>query len=561
MTKKKTRARRSGVRKASERTGKKKRIVVRSRTTNVRRGAKGSARKGRVKKRTPAVKKSKSTSRASAERALIEAARSAQGRRIVVLFRNTIKVPHTRGFKGKPGNWAWVQELGVEDIVPIFDDVRLARRLEARSKEVRREDWESYSNAFFLILEPSANTREVLEALRTLSKELRWAYEDREPVLACPAPTENDCLDRSGHLDPSPKGVDSAAAWKIDGGQGELQCCVDVERGWTTHERIAHPLRVKHLCGRVQFGGIAHGTQVLGILCGSRSMEGCQGIVPELAEIYLASHVPPSSVAASVPLIPQNDPNTPEPDNLYAAVGHAIDLLGAKAVPLAGSTRGVVLIEYHTPDDGLPMEILPLMQELIMTARDHDVAVVEAAGNWEPPPASEAVPQPPPPWGRDLDLEKDLIDGTTFPLLRPEGADDSGAIMVGSAHAAVSNGKHDRFDTSNFGSRLDCYAWGEGIRAPTFVPSDSSTPVNQCEDFGQTSGAAAIIAGVALQLLGVAASHGVALDPPTLRSLLCDPLLGTPSTDARIRTMPDLARILAEFATRFGVSLRPAPVS
>jgi serine protease len=532
---------------AHKRTAKRKKVAPRKRVS---------------RKRTPVVKKSKSISRVSGEQALIDAARSPKGRRIVVLFRKTIKVPHTSGFKGKPGNWARVQELGVKDIVPIFDDVQLARRLEARSKDVKREDWESYSNAFFLLLKPSANTRELLEVLRTFNKELRWAYEDREPVLACPAPTKADCLIRSDHLNPAPKGVDSAAAWQIDGGQGEQQFCVDVERGWKKHERIAHPLRVKHLCGRMQFGGLAHGTQVLGILCGTRSMGGCQGIVPELAEIQLASHVPASFVDANVPLVPPDDPGTPEPDNLYAAVGHAIDLLGAKAVPLAGSTRGVMLIEYQTPNDGLPMEILPLMRELIRTAGDYKVAVVEAAGNWEPPPATEEVPQPPPPWGRDLDLEKDLIDGTTFPLLRPRGAVDSGAIMVGSADAAVRNGKHDRFATSNFGSRVDCYAWGEGIRAPTYVPTASTTaPVDQCEDFGETSGAAAIIAGVALQLLGVAARHGVALDPPTLRSLLCDPLLGTAATDARIKTMPDLAKILAEFATRFGVSLMPAPVS
>ncbi|MGH8237255.1 MAG: S8 family serine peptidase [Steroidobacteraceae bacterium] len=322
------------------------------------------------------------------------------------------------------------------------------------------------------------------------------------------------------------------------GGIGEGQSCIDVETGWNRlHTRLAHlvpPRRGTLLCGRHRAGGVAHGTCVLGIICGTNPIiapgqVGCAGIAPGVAEMRLASYVSEAEPPTDVLPVPADNPATDVAENIYAAVSHGIDFLRT-------SGGGVLLIEYQTADL-LPLEILPAMRELIESAKP-DVTVVEAAGNGN----------------RNLDGVQD--DLGNFSLLRGEGAPDSGAIMVGSAVSAVFRARHDRFvqnllSGSNFGSRVDCYAWGQGIGTPA-----AGGAGDLCDVFGGTSGAAAIIAGVALVVRGIAANGGTQLDAQALRDLLRDENLGTRcKADARIGSMPDLARILV--SGDFGVPPQP----
>jgi hypothetical protein len=471
--------------------------------------------------------------RASDSIALTKAAQALHGRRIVVAFANKLKVPQTRGFEDKPGDWATLRKVGAESLAPIFANVKIADRIEQASRKVR-EEVPRYRNSFMLGLKRSSDTKAVLKVLRSW-REIRLAYEDREPILANAGPSAALCNVRSGHLAAAPEGVDASAAWALPGGQVEGQVCVDVEKAWTAHQRLEHPERVGQLCGANVPAGRAHGTKVLGILCGSRTLGGCEGIAPEIAEIQLASHVPGTFGNL---VVRSNLSSTPyEVENVYDAVAHAIAHLQAVQPVVAGGCRGVLLIEYQTPDNGLPLEILPQMQDLIVSAGDANVCVVEAAGNGS----------------RNLDQEPDVVDGSTFPLQRFDRDSDSGAIVVGSSFAAFAHNpdtnrhEHVPYPTSNFGSRVDCYAWGEQIRTPTRVYGPPPTPT-ECEDFGETSGAAAIIAGVALQLLGIAAAHGVRLDAHTLRQILRNPAHGTPATPGSgIGSMPDLQKILAQF--------------
>src|SRR5262249_40726306 len=82
----------------------------------------------------------------------------------------------------------------------------------------------------------------------------------------------------------------------------------------------------------------------------------------------------------------------------------------------------------------------------------------------------------------------------------PGESRESGAIVVGACNSLF---PHFRWEFSNFGSRVDCFAWGERI----VTTGDSATPTRidaywlgpaQERFFGGTSGASAIITGVCL---------------------------------------------------------------
>lgn len=109
--------------------------------------------------------------------------------------------------------------------------------------------------------------------------------------------------------------------------------------------------------------------------------------------------------------------------------------------------------------------------------------------------------------------------------------------MVGSATSAT---PRSRLASSSFGSRIDCYAWGQDIHAA------SAAGTNTYDAFSGTSGASAIIAGVAASIQGMAlAKRGQFLTPAEVRQLL---LIGSDVDDGAapptvIGTMPDLAQI------------------
>jgi hypothetical protein len=101
--------------------------------------------------------------------------------------------------------------------------------------------------------------------------------------------------------------------------------------------------------------------------------------------------------------------------------------------------------------------------------------------------------------------------------------------------AATSRNPHARLNESNFGSRIDCYAWGENIRTTWHHPGDPPYA-----DFGGTSGASAIIAGAALSVQGIYAKNlntripGVDFANPDavhMRRLLSDPTRSNPSDE------------------------------
>src|SRR5262245_35646430 len=115
---------------------------------------------------------------------------------------------------------------------------------------------------------------------------------------------------------------------------------------------------------------------------------------------------------------------------------------------------------------------------------------------------------------------------------------------------------HALFNTSNFGQRVDCYAWGANVDTAWGDPKDERAT----GEFAETSASAAIIAGLAL----VIQQHAVesrpklfddpaeqrevdrrGLSPYQMRELLRSPACGTPVTHngAQVGSMPDLGLV------------------
>ena len=129
------------------------------------------------------------------------------------------------------------------------------------------------------------------------------------------------------------------------------------------------------------------------------------------------------------------------------------------------------------------------------------MAVIECAGNgqtrinWQPPQA--LFPQ-----GMTGARNNGTIE-----------LKDSGATMVGAGKhftfydPETNTGLH-RGQIVNFGTRIDCYAWGDSIYTTGIAdePKSPGVPLKKSyrSDFGGTSGAAAIIAGGALLIQGAA---------------------------------------------------------
>ena len=91
-----------------------------------------------------------------------------------------------------------------------------------------------------------------------------------------------------------------------------------------------------------------------------------------------------------------------------------------------------------------------------------------------------------------------------------------------------------RTNASNFGNRIDCFAWGNGV----FTLEKSA--------FGGTSSASAIIAGAAVAVQGYANKYLAVFSLSELRDLFRDKALNTQSVNGinrdKIGVMPNVNR-------------------
>jgi serine protease len=226
---------------------------------------------------------------------------------------------------------------------------------------------------------------------------------------------------------------------------------------------------------------------------------GCVGICPNLSSVNAVSYVDVGIADA------------------IAFAAHALTKDGV---------HGNTLILEVQGDDLLPVELDKPIFDVIKVATAAGVVVIAAAGNG----------------GKNLDNVKDR-QGRKVLNRGSNDFRDSGAIMVGAAYSGV---PHRRFEDSNYGSRIDCFAWGEGIYTTNSnSPSDTTS---YTDDFNRTSGATPIVAGAVISLQGIATARlGRRFNPLEMRSILADKAVNTSSSNPsrdRIGVMPNLRGVI-----------------
>jgi hypothetical protein len=307
----------------------------------------------------------------------------------------------------------------------------------------------------------------------------------------------------------------------------EVTVCVVDAGYWKDHPNLPGEPQVRYLIDPEEGDASEdHGTRVLGVLVAKPS-EDVTGIVPGARIVMsctmLACPDPPPSGAPNLPL---------DAKLALCAIDRALD----SGVLERGD---VLLVELETkdPDDAnapkLPMEHHEDIAECFRQATSLGITVVEPAGNGQ----TNVDPVVPP---------------------QSNGQGESKAIMVGAGTSPSSPPARAPISVTNYGTRVDCQAWGDCIRTLREPTTDKPSQIET--NFGYTSGASAIIAGIVAQIQSIHKdAHGVFLDPLVIRDLLREVSLGlaqpTPVTK-KIGPQPDLMRILRKLDVFPDVFLR-----
>jgi hypothetical protein len=327
------------------------------------------------------------------------------------------------------------------------------------------------------------------------------------------AEVNNPSSIHQGYLKSAPAGIDAIYAWSKKGGDGKGLKFIDIEQGWNVDPE-------KFSVETSPFTGINfpvfrdHGEAVLGVILKHHNSEGSKGIAPKAKGHLMSQWRPDGSFNTA--------------DAIMAAVSQLdygdIILLEAQIYDSPGS------------ESLWPVEIQNAIFDVIRLAAALGITVIEAAGN-----GKRALGG-----GNNLDNYTDNIGRNPLNRLSADFK-DSGAILVAAASDAV---PHIRIRHSNFGSRIDCYAWGERVStAGSHIGSSEDAIHSYRKKINGTSSATAIIAGVAILVQSITESnHHFRLGPKQMRQILCNDLLGTPSANGRsvdrLGVMPDLKKII-----------------
>ncbi|HEY2905732.1 MAG TPA: S8 family serine peptidase [Vicinamibacterales bacterium] len=422
---------------------------------------------------------------------------------VIVKFRDSVNVPYeddngTEIERHGYGSWTQLETqfpgIRIQRLYRHISPAQLGALGDRAAANDRAYKPRNPSTYFVVKCPDSVASRDLAEVLR------RWpsieaAYADQKAVIAsglCTTTFENA----------APAGIDAQFAWTVPGGDGQGQSVIDIEDGWElNHVAIAAHAIPPPIVGFNDPGESSHGTSVLGIICGSGG--GFSGIAPNVQSVAVVS----AKVSATDPV----------------SMASIADAIATAALQLAFGS--VLVIEFQS-SEFLPCETDFACFQQIDLATSAGVVVVEAAGNG----------------ASDLDAFVDTSGRRTLQRSAQNPAfEDSGAIIVAAASGAV---PHQWRINSNFGSRIDCYACGDGVLAPVSSgPGDTMS--TGC--FFDTSAATAIIAGVALSVQGMTeARTGQRAGPSALRSILSDPATATAATGQNagvIGVMPDLNAI------------------
>ena len=324
-------------------------------------------------------------------------------------------------------------------------------------------------------------------------------------------------------------GVDAVDANPISGGKGDNVRVTDVEGGWQIgHEDL--PITSKSLYSGSNSSDpnwVNHGTAVLGIIAAEGGVDPAYdivGIAPH-AELHMVSALSMDTATAIYEA------------TLISRAGDIIVIPLEALGPASGDTPQAGCDPTHFED--IPVEYWQANFDAIQTATADGIIVIEAAGDG----------------GMNLDdtitpTHPTQIYGDAF----KRSHRDSGAIIVGAGQSGQTDTARTPMCFSNYGSRVDLQGWGEDI-ATTGGDGDQNigTP-NQTytDDFGGTSGAAAMVAGAAASLQGIYKNFSsVPISPDDLRDLLVG--TGAPQTgDAthnHIGPLPNLGQASLQVST------------
>lgn len=352
--------------------------------------------------------------------------------------------------------------------------------------------------------------------LRVLSQEgsIELAYIENVPAVGPSVPTKKNPIARfQQYLDSAPQGIDAKYAWTYKGGDGEGRIkFIDIEQGWMfDHEDI--DIKALPATGINHEKFKDHGTAVMGTIMMKDNKIGGIGITPKASGHVVSQWRPDGSF------------------NNADAIMSAISYL---------EFGDILLLEAQCFDSPVscklwPLEIQDAVFHAIRLATALGIIVIESGGN-----GNSKGNQ-----GNNLDnfrfLKKRILNRNSFDFR------DSGAVIVG---ASSSNVPHQKMDYSNYGNRIDCYAWGEDVVTAGYFPWSSGYAINTYTDkFNGTSSATAIVAGAAIATQSIIeANCCIRLSPKQMRDILSSEFYGTPSANGgvkdKIGVMPDLKKII-----------------
>ena len=479
-------------------------------------------------------------------------------RRVAVKFVDGFELEYEDGaekyFSDKEGK-RW------KELVDRFPGITLKRvyttvpleRIEAMVDEARKRNPEYQPpdfSTFFVIDVSSRNVAEELAAVLAEWEIVEYAYVESLPVPPpfisyLDAPTINQGVLPNTDIG----GINAVYAWGKSGGTGKGVNFIDIEKGWCLDHpdllvnglpKIAGPL-----AGSVNYGydgstysETQHGTSVLGILAANDKGLPWKGIAYEATGSVL------SPWCDAVPF-----PGQPATWNIADAIMAVNDLFYSGLL----SSGDVLLLELQVTllpyfNGFWPVECEANNFYPIELATKNEIVVIEAAGNG----------------GSDFDNPSPF---NTNPHNNPNYNKDSGAIIVGAANpqsdplqGTIGGG---RWGSSNFGTRVNCFAWGDSVDSLDADPATGKgidalgNPLTTII-FGGTSAASAIIAGAAIVLQGICQQPtaqgglGHRLIPADMRARLSDFSTGTLSVNStaanlnadRIGVMPNLELVM-----------------
>ena len=373
---------------------------------------------------------------------------------------------------------------------------RLVDLLRENSRDVTELSWEA------AVTTPDGSGAEVAAtSLPTLS----WPRIDLRR-----ATVSRDWRDHQIYLgDAGHGGIDALHAWTFAGGRGENVRLVDLEWGCDVeHEDLRVPLK------GLDVPSDPHGTESLGVCVGDPCNRfGVVGIAHR--------------ARATLAPVERHSWLVVKATNVAKVLHEVTQRLSAGDVILLELQANYEPPAVPKAAQNLPVELSPCVREAIEKASDAGIYVIEPAGNGSAPLENYGL----------------------------AAENRTPAIMVGAGHPLT----HGHLYPSNFGERVDVQGWGMAVvtTGKGTLQAHQDRRKTYSQTFGDTSGAAAIVAGAVTCLSGIVkANQQPPLTPEAMRELLVS--TGTPQggeAGRKVGPLPNLKAAIAELSKRFGVLL------